>query len=511
MNTQVIITQKAGQSIPKDFMAEALKKFPSCYGIAIVDNDGDKPNMDISVAAQPISLDKMMETILACDKLPMMIVLGNMTQDFHKEDDPQPYAFQQASENGEPDNILAWAFEGDIPKYSQPGKGHTDEFNLWENFICPTVMEKHTAAADVDDFFNRLKSSQFEQLVDNAIGHRGVACMLTIGGEFIAFGKNELGLEKDWGTASNHCGYDQTSVISKAKDAVTAGAGKAKSRLASALGNAASAVAGTGIKTDANGIHEVPPKNTSVKAPQDDDKNFTVIDIPKKLQGNARNAYIRLFLGLSATDNMPVGHQSDSFKLRVPNDLVQFALQDVSTKESVVKLRDRVKKFQETGVVSTPEQVASAVNADKPEIKTDNKAADFLPVLDADTKKGSVDLVTDWATRPSDKHPTALEIQKIESKWPRFTVMCGIKLSDMQTWTIHDVKQLSKKYPDAMALAFIEMRAVATAAGGFEIQEKNPAEKQVEVPSEKPEVAPAKPAAAGGKKSRLSTVTGKAA
>lgn len=521
MNTHVIITKKAGQEIPRAFLQLALQKFPSCYGIAIQDKDDDgNPLLDVIGEMKSPSLDDLVKTLDACKDVQAMIVLGNLVDNFDKETDIQPFVFQQLGEDKNPQTILALAFEGDFPNYAKPG--HTDEFHLWEDFVYPTLMDKHEAAPDLDGFFAKIKSSQFEQALLNPISHRGCAAMLPLSGDVIAYGRNDLGGEFEWGTTSQVLGYGKQTVVDKA---VAAG-GKFKSRLSAVMGSAAAPAKVeqehvADPKTGTITIKDKPPSGTKP------DDRYTEILVPTKLQGNARNAWIRLMLGLDSKADMPSGHQSASFKVKVPNDIVKFAMEDVTTRDNVRDLAARVKVFQETGVVASgavkndamkeAHKEPAATPAPDQQVQDPKKAVpmDYLPELKADDKKGTVDMVTDWATRPDDKHPSAIDIQRIEAKWPVFSGMMGIKPVDMARWSIKDIKDLGKKYPDSLALAFIEMRRIALDNGAFgdaikDAIQKQP-DKQVEVPSAQPEAPAAKPDGAPPKKSRLAAITGKAA
>src|ERR1700735_2395987 len=254
-----------------------------------------------------------------------------MTQDFNKDDDPMPYVFQQSVEGeAEPQNILAVFIEGDAPNYAKTGEGHTETYNLWEDFIFPTLLEKFEASADLTSFYDKLRTSAFQQSMLNVFAHRGVVVFVPLEGEPIAYGKNDLGASFPWGTTSNTFQWTGTETFATKAKAV---AGKAVSRLAAITGGTPAAATSTAVSTDDKGIHHVKTE-TAIPAHAGHGTSSGMVPMkpPSKLQGNARNAWVRLFTGVFEGP-MPVGHNHADFVVQVPANLVEFATRDVSTKD----------------------------------------------------------------------------------------------------------------------------------------------------------------------------------
>lgn len=527
MNTQVIITKKAGHDIPKGFLEVALKKCPTYLGLVTQDVVDGNPLLETSAENKTTNIDELVKTLAQLKDIPVSIQLGNMSQDFDPETDMMPFVFQVAGEgDAPPQDILAVQFEGDFPNYNKPSKGHTDEYNLWEDFVFPTLMEKLEASDDVDDFFRRLRLSTFEQAVMNTVSHRACCVFTPLTGEPIAFGRNELGGEYDWGTTSNTFGWGTQGKLEEAAGKAIDAVKKTGGRLARALGTTAvAAPTKEPAKEDKlpDGVHRVPdktpdPNDPFAAWPDTSAKTHTMRKVPTGLQGNARNRWIRIFLNLGPNDELPKGYAHQNFVMPVLNDLAGFAQEDLSTNDEVKRLQSRVIAFQtpsgkaDASAVSKQMKEATEDPAQvqqpkgKPaEQPADDKRppSDFLPEMSADDAKAAADLVTEWATNPN--APKALEVQRIESKWPKFSAARGIKFSDMARWSIADIKLLGKKAPGALALAFVEMRLKVHELGGFEpdVSDKpmkdvtpKPADKQVEVPL-------AKPAASAPKGGRL--------
>lgn len=512
MNESVIIQVKVGEVPPRAYLEEVLKNCPTCFGLAIQEKDGEQEILDVTASPETIGIDKLMEVLEVCKDVPVVLTLGKMVQDFNKECDPMPFIFEQADSNGgEPEAVLAIFLEGDAPNYTKVGQGHTEMYNFWEDFLFPTLMEKFEASADLPSFYDKLKTSAFQQAVLNPFSHRGVAVFVPMFGDIIAYGKNDVGAEYPWGCTSNNLNWQAVTE----KKGVMA---KAKSRLAALTGGKAATTPVTAHTQDDKGVNHIPEtptqpeKKEEVPAPVVKD-GLVSLKPPAKLQGNARNAWIRLFTN-TFEGPMPAGHHSKDFTVNVPENLVPYAMEDISTKDQVKNLTKRVKAVMPdtTETVQDPAKVLPAAappapaTTPTPAEPEKRPISDFLPELSADAKKGSVDLVTDWATRPLNQTPPAMEIQRMESKWPAFSTVMGIKPADMLNWTISDIKLLSKKYPDAIALAFIEMKHRALSSGAFATELMTQPEKKKEVSA-----PPAEEATPAKKRSRLASITGKAA
>ena len=510
MNTSVIITIKAGEVPNRDYIAKALQQCPTCYGLVVQNEDGEDSSLEIAKDASNLSLDKLMETLEACKDANVVLTLGNMVQDFDKDNDLMPFVFQQGDGETEPENILAIFLEGDASSYCRPGEGHTEIHNLWEDLIFPTIGEKFEASADLPSFFDKLRTSAFKQTVLNSFKHRGVAIFVPVIGDIITMENNEIGAEYSWGTTSNTFGWGD-AVKTKPEGTVT----KAKSRLSALLGTSSTKTSVPDTKKpetksehvrDDKGVHHI------ISA---ENKGMTNVKPPAKLQGNARNAWIRLFTE-TYEGPMPAGSASKDYVVSVPDNILPFAMEDVSTKDQVKQLTKRVKAARAGAAMeSAHEQIQDPKVTEKPVINPakpePRPASDYLPDLSADDKKGSTDLVIDWATRPADKMPTALEILSRESKWPAFTTSSGIKDTDMLNWQIADIKELAKKFPDAMALAFLEMKSIAIANGAFKEYLDSLAKAPPASGSAKTADVPATQTQEPKKKSRLAMLRGSAA
>lgn len=533
MNSQVIITKEPGQIIPRGYLQVALKQFPSCIGITIQDVVEKEPVLDVSVENRTMSVDDLMKVVESCKDVRMVVVLGKMEQDFNPETDVQPYVFQQAVEGEDPQNIITFHCEGDFPNYAKPGKGHTDEYNYWEDFIYPTLLEKFEASSDLNQFFSRINSSAMKQAVENPIAHRGVIVFVPLEGDIIAYGRNDLGGKFEWGTTSQTLGWGTATKIETAAETAIAAVKKTGGRLAKLMGTAAPAPGVTPatsvpqtekpvIKTDDKGIHHTGGNDPFAAWPGTSSKTHTMMRPPTGLQGNARNRWIRLFLNLSPQAELPKSKDHSNFMIPVPLALVGHAQEEVTTNDGVKVLADKVKQFHGPAGDPVSQQMASAheeKNPKKPAAQPegDNRpTADFLPECPPEEAKASAELVTEWATNP--KQPTSLEVQRIESKWPLFTVSRGIKLENVARWSIAEKKLFTKKCPNDAARLISELVLKLHEYGAFDKQVNTEHQNDKQDKSNNntpagpgPSQTEKTPAASGNKKSRLARLTGSAA
>jgi hypothetical protein len=511
MNIQVIVEKKAGHDIPRGYLQTIQKNCPTYHGLTIrsVEEDHpDKPLLETSADHKVFDLDAMCKTLAQLKDLDVTLSFGHVVKDFNPETDMMPFVFQQSAEGGTQD-ILAVHLEGDFPNYSKPDKGHTDEYHLWEDFIFPTLLDKFEASQDIEDFFRRLRASNFEQAVMNTVSHRAACVFIPLTGEPIRFGRNELGGAFEWGNTSNTFGWGSQGTLAKAAEAAVAVARKG-GRLARAMGS--TAVSTTTVPEPEKhetknppGVHNVP--NVPAKVGDDNDpfKKFEgtsadthqMMEVPVGLQGNARNRWVRTFLGLSSQAELPKGYDRKGWKMPVPLELIGFAQEDVSTNDEVKRLQDRITRFR------SPESEEDAQPVAQPKPDEQRPPSDFLPEVSADESKIAADLVTEWATNP--KAPTAKEVMTIEKKWPLFTTSRGITLANVARWSIAEKKMFAKKCPNDAARLISELLIKLDEHKEFDQVEAQPGDtekKQVEVPP----VKPGTPAAKGGRLARAKGV-----
>src|SRR5258706_45002 len=226
---QTIIHAKAGHQVPKELWETALRKCPTASGFAIRDTSDGKTTLEIEHYTQTGTVDDMAVLDERAKEYERVYYLANLPG-AHTKDDVQPLALTIL--NGEEDkigtDILTIFFEGDLPKFSDPKSGHTDEYNFFHEILLPTLQDMFMAAGqDIAVFTAALHKPLFEKNIMAHVGHRAAFVFLPLEGDPIKFGTNELGLGDDWGSCSQHLDFAKAEKpITSAVAAVAKAAGK---------------------------------------------------------------------------------------------------------------------------------------------------------------------------------------------------------------------------------------------------------------------------------------------
>ncbi len=479
MNRQLILFKKKNETVPRAYAEAALRMFPTCIGFAVQDTEDGKPTgnpfIEIERSPKAITLDQFMKVNEQAKDMNVVFTLGNITGDFNKEKDVQPFSFRTP----EGQDILAVSVEGDFPDFVQ--KGHSDEFNLWADYLHPLMLKEYETSDDLGSFYEKIAAPMFKRQLMGSVGHRASCVMLPIIGEPIAHEKNDLVVEYPWGACSQGTEIDRTfiekEIKPKVEEAPPVVEQKKQGRYSGILNNEPGAAApATATSTKPTVVHNTPKPEVPATATMIKD-GFVTVKPPEKLQGSALNYWYRTFM----PDGGLPPHSKNRPEILIPIALKTYAEKKVETKEHCKTLQSEVKAF--LGVHDTAVQMQQAheeidkapvsasqqVKPDKqPEEKTTSgkvkngegaQPSDWLPIIPS--KEKSQELVLDLVTRDYEKLklPTPLLLQKSEEKFKPFSEEMGIKFEDMFRWSIKDLKALGKLDSDALAVAFVEMRS----------------------------------------------------
>lgn len=473
---QIIIHKKAGHSIPKALFETALRKCPSASGFAVKYEENGEKSIQSDKFDKAVTAENLVEIADQAKDFEAAFYLGNfVTKLTNPKEDAQPYTVT-VFDADEPENleksrdIVAFFVEGDFNKYAE-NNGHTEEYNFAHTVIIPMLGEIYEeVAGDIGKFTARLHKPSFEKNLFAHAGHRGVFLFFPLEGGSIAFGDSKgLAGEYDWGTASQHLDWDkpkEKAPITKATEATVAAVAAVKKNV---FGIKTQPPAPS-ITTDKNGVHTV--GNTTVidakgdmKADVEDKKNTAShankgkiqVSPPPKLDGTARNKWIRLF----NNDKLPDKHYDKTLTLWIDPELAPFAQRaDLETVQDVKDLQQEINtgnKPKATGPVDMRKPanelpVSAVIPKREPEKRP---PSDFVPDMNDAEMVEITGILADFVDR--DKVPSAQEIQGMEKPWPKFSEKVGIPFHDMLRWR---TEELTKIFKDKYAvMAFIEMRA----------------------------------------------------
>ena len=443
---QSIIHKLPGHLIPSALLETASKVCPTVSGFAVRDKEGDANVLSVEKTDKSIQVSDLEKLNTATKDSELVLYMANMPGE-HTADDIQPFTVtifaDEKDEVGT--DILSVFVEGDFPTYSKPDSGHTDEYNFYEEYLMPKLGEIfEDCKQDIAAFVARLHKPSFEKDVKAQAGHRCALVFLPIEGDAVKFGNNEdLGRGYDWGTTSQHHNWDakkeEKKPITNAAAAVSDGVKKVLFGKKPPVGGEP-----TGPKLP-DGVHAVPPKVT--EPPKTDtaiNAGKVQVQVPKKLEGKARNRWIRLF----NNGKLPENHVMQDLKIWVDPGRVEFTKRDVKTSADIDMLEEEIR----TGAKKEQPKDMKTAEPVKVEDKK-SSPADFLPTLDDKEMSEATQVLANFLDR--EKAPSPLDIQKMEAPWPTFSNKFGIPFTDMYRLTVHDWNQFDKK---ALILALLEFK-----------------------------------------------------
>src|SRR6266404_2099896 len=144
---QTIIHAKAGHQVPKELWETALRKCPTASGFAIRDTSDGKTTLEVEHYTQTGTVEDMVMLDERAKEYERVFYLANLPG-AHTADDVQPLALTILDEENKSDpgtDIPTIFFEGDLPKFSDPKSGHTDEYNFFHEILLPTLQDMFLA------------------------------------------------------------------------------------------------------------------------------------------------------------------------------------------------------------------------------------------------------------------------------------------------------------------------------------------------------------------------------
>lgn len=456
---QTIAYAKAGHLFPKEFLETALRKCPTVSGYAIRDVSDGKTTLETDQYDRSVTVDNLMTINMQAEKFDKIFYMANITQNglTNLKDDIQPYVLMMQDANnpdGEGISIVSFFVEGDFPQHSDSKSGHTDEYNIAHDVIIPMLTEYfEDVDGDIGKFTAKLHRPTFEKALMGYVGHRATFIFLPLEGDPIAFGTNTLGGEFEWGSTSQTHGFGTTANQEPEPITKAAGVIAAVKKKFDPFGKKGAETPAPSITTDDKGIHTV-AKKEELKSSTIGPKGKVGVKPPPKLDGTARNRWIRLF----NNNKLPDNHLNKDLVLWVDPDVAPFAQrQDLEVIQDIKNLEDEIRTGNKAKP-STPKDMPAAMKQAHAEIKKVNEEAGsyppFVPIpsdaeMTADTKAlaGFLD---------RDKVPSYLDIQKMEAKWATFSEKYGIPWEDSLRWLGDDLNNLSRT---ALILLLIQTRS----------------------------------------------------
>lgn len=452
MNLATIVSVKAGHTVPRAYLELVLKNC-NVAGFAIqedgkltTDQNDVPPNID-----DVLSLD---EESKDCNRT---YYFGNFGEGFNS-DDVQPFVMRVGEDDSE--DILAIFAEGDFPGYTQEN-GRSDEYNLMEEIILPTLMQSYEhCEGDLDKFFAGLDNKLFKKNLLNTGSHRCVFQFVPSSGDPVAIGNNDLGGEFEWGAVSQLHGYSE----GKAAPAAPAKKGWWN------RGSKATSTPAPKKEEEAKPDAAPDPKKTETApvVPIKTADEYEEISPPPTLHGKPKKAWIRRQLGLSANDKLPAGWKEPNFKIRVKKRAVVHSLQDLD-KLGAVNTEAANDKPAATAKAGAPRTQINKPQGNKLKAAAD-AATQIMPILSAEERKEVDDYLTKYLNG-SEVTNNPLEIQKEEQKYPYWSEATGRPFEEILSMPISLLFALAEMKPKAVVLMLIEARRKWVEASGTKLED----------------------------------------
>lgn len=458
MKVQTVLGKEPGQSVPVELLELIMATKPTAFGFAVQCKDAEG-NPELSVTREDTNLKTLMDDLAEFQKNAVdhraLICFGGPDK-FHPED-----ILPLVLKDGNDQPFMALGIEGDFPQYSEPSSGRTDESNLASKVIIPTLLEIcELTDGDLAKIISALGRDKFNNDFLAQIGHRGVMTILPVEGDFIHYGKNELGDSFGWGfTSQLHKFGDPVQEPEPVK--VEAPAAKKFSFGPKKTVDATSAIKSTftysslpkDVATAGTAPRASVPAVTSTKGATDvSDKTSTgkVVAFPSWLH---KNEDIKSFY------EMVYGERPSNWKKKIPVVVPEATIVPKNLGELHAWAADRAKaRISAAGVKATaPAATSTAATAPKSggEIAA-QRQDDDLPIIPAK----DMEKLLDFVAKNTDAKTTTMmkpsEIQALEKKWGVFSASIASTPLEMYHWPMSVWFALAKTEPRALVLAMRE-------------------------------------------------------
>lgn len=434
-NIQTVITKNAGHIIPKELFELILKKKPNAFGYVVQDGEG----LSIGREEGAVDMAALEQMNTETSALRSILTFGWMSEGFDK-DDLLPFALY----DGE-DPFLAFALEGDFPKYDT-NNGRTQEYNVTSEIIAPSLSEIcELTGGEVEKLMAAIGKPMFNNNFLAAVGHRGVLSILAPTGDFVNLSKNELGEVYDWGSTSQRHGFGDVKQepvkVEEKKPRFSFSGKKAEAPSAPKAEVKDAATAGTAPRAS------VP----AVKTEEKKHEGPMPVRPPNWCHGNDdKRSWYQMVAG-----NLPSGWKKNIPVMPVEGAVIPAKIEDLNewraNRKKAAISADNVKPA--APVTETSAGPAKTV-AEVKEIK----AEENLPIIPAKDMEKLLEFVAKHLDGQSVEMTNPEAIQAIEKKFPPLSECLGLKPQELLNWPVSGLFALAKHDSRAIVLGFLEMR-----------------------------------------------------
>lgn len=442
MKIQTVLGKEIGHTVPVDLLKIILKQGPTAFGFAVQCTD-DAGNLDLSVTreAGAPKIEELVEFMNNAKDYRALMTFGMLGTKFNN-DDILPLILN----DGDDKPFMAIGLEGDFPKFSNIEGGRTDEFNLANSIIIPSLLEIcELTDGDLSKIVAALGRDSFNNNFLAQIGHRGVMTILPVEGEFLHFGKNDIGETYDWGFTSNKFSFGDAVQEPEAK------AEEPKKKFS--FGKKTAATLPKDVATP-----DTAPRS-SVPAVSSSKGNTDIADTKAKGKVVPLPSWVHKNEDIKSFYEMVYGQRPQNWKKRIPVIVPEETAIPSNIEELHAWAAERAKgRITEASAAAVkPAATATAAPAPKSgsEIAAAREDAD-LPIIPAKDMEKLLDFVAKNTDSKTTTMMTPSEIQALEKKWGTFSTSIASSPLEMYHWPISVWFALAKQEPRALVLAMRE-------------------------------------------------------
>lgn len=428
MHRGVVIKVNPGSVVPTDYLALAVKAFPSCMGMAVVAKHEGKNVLVVEHAMEAPTVDKLNDVQTQFKDCNRLIFLGNFPQGA-LEDDIPPFRVIAKDD----DDLIVVLTDGEFVSFDKPNSNHSADYHLMETAVGPMIAKMYNkdAGANLGKFSEEMNAPLTETLMNNFSANRGNIYVLTAEDKLHAYCKGELRKAFPWGTTTQHLGFGETPIVVDNKTAT-----------------GTTEVPGT--KLNKPRLFGAGPKSSDVpKLPTEMPKTDTRPadsplgdDIKKKeqeeIEKNDEHAWGAPPDKVRKNEGMTKAwYRSDSFSGKCPNNWKDFPRVRLKiTKAEAAKQSTTTKDLKEL-----PKVVEAAAN--RPGVES-------MPIIGADETKKLHEWLAQgkpkaYREKSGGKQPDAAAIQAMEKDVIPFHKAAGIPLEEVKGWDYGMLVELGNK------------------------------------------------------------------
>lgn len=519
MNRATCLHVPAGQIADRSVIEAVMKAYPTAVGFSL-QHEG-KLVTESHLSTDNITAANLIEAMTIAKEGHKHFFFANLDK-LNGIEDVMPFVVT----NDEGATMLSIMYDGNFDKYAGLNGNHTAEFCVADEILFDKIGKAwEEAGKDFEKFVGILKSDKFKKILNTTFDKRGWFMFMPYTGAPWAFGANETALGTTWGVFSNGEGIELPKPVAAAAPAASGGLSFLTGRTGSTPPPQPEATPKEATPATAD---PAPAKETPI--PPNEKIAWVPIKCPAQLTGGARNFWYRLFNGIHAKglnfENegvlAPDYQAASPSPVPIHPSLVSFATRNVTNQKEIRQLAEEVKKAFPAGIPVSPVQAPPAATpaaAPSPASRSTvrepftgtagNGSSEFTPTMTMEQKEKAMAAMVEFLSISSEKRPSPLDLQKMESKYTAFSSDIGCKFEELLLVPPDRLLKIFDGSKPAVA-AYCEIRRKYIETSGIDLEALVAATKADEAKVKAAAAAPvvaAAPTGTGG----LSFLTGRSA